>query len=265
MATAACLFAFTIPLSRGHRCAPHGHACVELVWNRGCRGRLHCGRHVSDYADDTFFLHQAGAEHWIENSGAGEQFCLGVSGCGAETLPGGVWALDDDLRERFEALRAATAATDPFRAERMDLLAGLLALSIRRRIIPTRMPPPSQIEAAKAILDERFRENVDVQDVAAAVFVSPDYLRQLFRRRFGESPLHYLIKKRLDHAQELLRITEDPVSDIAAHCGIANPFYFSRLFRKRFGLTPSADRGMFRTSFQKTRMQARKAGRTVER
>jgi AraC-like DNA-binding protein len=61
----------------------------------------------------------------------------------------------------------------------------------------------------------------------------------MFRETFGTSPMHYLIRRRIEHAQELLRITDLPLQEIARRCGIDNPYYFSRLFRKVVGQTAS--------------------------
>ena len=65
-----------------------------------------------------------------------------------------------------------------------------------------------------------------------------DYLRRLFCKEFGVSPVEYLNKLRLDYAEKLICNTNYPINAVALQSGYADPYYFSRVFTKRFGLSP---------------------------
>ena len=82
--------------------------------------------------------------------------------------------------------------------------------------------------------------------MSAKVFVSKGYLRRLFKEKYGESPLTYLLRKKLDVAEELLKITDLPVQDIARKIGIDNPFYFSTLFARKKGISPANFRAEYK-------------------
>ena len=71
------------------------------------------------------------------------------------------------------------------------------------------------------------------------VFISKGYLRKLFKERYGESPITHLLRKKLELAEEMLRMTDCPVKEIAEKVGIKNPYYFSALFRRKKGLSPA--------------------------
>ena len=68
---------------------------------------------------------------------------------------------------------------------------------------------------------------------------------QLYRKvtsLTGLSPARYLQKTRLESAQNLLRTTGQPISQIAQQVGIADPSYFTRIYVNQYGETPSDTR-----------------------
>ncbi len=69
-----------------------------------------------------------------------------------------------------------------------------------------------------------------------------DYLRKLFKKEVGVSPLEYMTSLRMKSAETLLTAmwtNEYTVSQIAQMCGYENALYFSRVFKKHFGCAPS--------------------------
>jgi AraC-like DNA-binding protein len=79
----------------------------------------------------------------------------------------------------------------------------------------------------------------DLNREAARLGLSPVHFRRLFRREFGAPGHHYLLQARLDCAARLLRLTDQPVKEVAAACGIPDVFYFTRLFSARLGISPA--------------------------
>jgi AraC-like DNA-binding protein len=73
-----------------------------------------------------------------------------------------------------------------------------------------------------------------------------DYLRKLFQREMGVTPLQYLNNLRLYTAAEALLNTEGAsgsVTEIARMCGFREPLYFSRMFKKKYGFPHALRRG----------------------
>ncbi len=93
-------------------------------------------------------------------------------------------------------------------------------------------------------VDEVVREHLSdtdfsLDDVAAALFISPNYLRQLFKKETGQTFTEYLTAQRMHHAKLLLGTPEIRVSDVAEQAGYADARYFSVSFKKYFHMTPS--------------------------
>lgn len=68
-----------------------------------------------------------------------------------------------------------------------------------------------------------------------------DYLRKLFQKELGMTPLQYLNDKRLQTAASMLRAeyNDGNVTEVARQCGFREPLYFSRMFKKKYGVSPS--------------------------
>lgn len=69
-----------------------------------------------------------------------------------------------------------------------------------------------------------------------------DYLRKLFKKEVGSSPLEYLTSLRMQSAEKLLTAmwsNEYSISEVAQMCGYGDPLYFSRVFKKHFGCSPT--------------------------
>lgn len=244
MATVKCLFAFRLHLKKGHTCPAHTHDCTELVLNYDCAGTLHQTSGDLRYQARTVCVYQPGGAHHIVNRIAGDQLCLGVSGCGAGEIPPGVYPLTQELAGIAKTLEDALEKENA--DDWLDVCCGMLALTLREAAARGAADGATAAEKIRAILDSSLEREITLPAVAREVFISPDYMRQIFRAAFGESPLHYLLRRRIENGCKLLTQTDLPVQEIARRCGIENPFYFSRLFRKLMQATPSAYRARHR-------------------
>lgn len=69
-----------------------------------------------------------------------------------------------------------------------------------------------------------------------------DYLRKIFKKELGMSPLEYMTSLRMKNAERLLSTmwtSGCAIAEIAQMCGFDNALYFSRVFKKYFGCSPS--------------------------
>ena len=61
----------------------------------------------------------------------------------------------------------------------------------------------------------------------------------LFRAGIGMSAQQYMEERRMELARYYLSTTQNPVGEIAANVGFADPLYFSNRFKQRYLLSPS--------------------------
>lgn len=87
-------------------------------------------------------------------------------------------------------------------------------------------------------IDNHFKENLSLDQLARLAHVNKYYLAHAFRREFGVSPINYLISRRVGESRFLLRETDHSLSLIAQMLGFSSPSYFSQCFRRVEGISP---------------------------
>jgi AraC-like DNA-binding protein len=239
MAHVRCAFSWHFSIQSGHACLPHEHACTEIVFSSGTEGVLFQEGRQLEYRDGSVFVYQPGSSHWIENSGGGEHVCVGVIGCEAERLPSGVFQSTFSLARRFEEIKQVLTECDRLRSRKLDLLAGLVVCDLMALQPSLSLPPRSRAEKVRDLLESSLSEPLSLDEIAGRLFVSREYLRQLFRREFGESITNYIIRRRIEVAAQFLISSTDSVKEIAAQVGFPNEYYFSRVFRRLKEMPPS--------------------------
>lgn len=67
-----------------------------------------------------------------------------------------------------------------------------------------------------------------------------EYLKKMFKKETGLTPLQYLTDRRLENAASTLATFcgKGNISETARLCGFSDPLYFSRLFKKKYGVSP---------------------------
>ena len=96
------------------------------------------------------------------------------------------------------------------------------------------------IQKVLLFLNENYREPMTLSDIARRIHISPCYLSDLFSRIVGCRFVEYLTNLRLEHARNMLRESENTVTEIAAACGFGTVSNFTRAYRRAFGVPPSA-------------------------
>ena len=68
--------------------------------------------------------------------------------------------------------------------------------------------------------------------------MNPYYLSHVFNDMYNDSPINYLISRRMGEGKRLLINTNMKVREIASLLGYENPNYFTRIFTKTMGESP---------------------------
>jgi AraC-like DNA-binding protein len=97
------------------------------------------------------------------------------------------------------------------------------------------------IAAAKALLEERYDEDLSLADMARRCGLPRHHLIRAFRRETGLTPHAWLVDVRVRRARERLRSGETP-GDVAAATGFCDQAHLTRAFKARLGVTPGAFR-----------------------
>ena len=110
--------------------------------------------------------------------------------------------------------------------------------------LTTRMQKPRHSEIVQQ-LENNILENYpdcgyDLNLFLSTLPFSAGYLKKVFKKETGLTPLQYLTDKRLENAANNLAMSggKGNISEIAYQCGFSEPLYFSRLFKRKYGVSP---------------------------
>jgi AraC family transcriptional regulator len=144
-------------------------------------------------------------------------------------------------RRLFDEAAAAGPLGDLFADHALaTLVAALVRLAGRRAAGPRRPRPlpPAALQRVLAYLDEHLAEPVALADLAAVARASVFHFARQFRAAVGEAPHQYLIRRRVERAQDLLRDGGLPPAQVAAAVGFVDQSHLTRHFKRLTGLTP---------------------------
>ena len=97
---------------------------------------------------------------------------------------------------------------------------------------------PWQARCIQGYIAANLHGTIRVMDLVRVVQFSPNRFDRVFKESFDCTPHQYIMRRRIERAQSLLLMTEDPLSQVAAECGFVNQSHLSNLFRKMVGETP---------------------------
>lgn len=95
------------------------------------------------------------------------------------------------------------------------------------------------LRRAKDAADRHYAEPLDLERLAAEAHVSKYHFVRTFASTYGETPMRYLTRRRIERAQDLLRAANLTVTEVCMLVGFASLGSFSSRFRELVGETPS--------------------------
>jgi AraC-like DNA-binding protein len=100
----------------------------------------------------------------------------------------------------------------------------------------------AQLRRARDHIDRNYREPLDLDGLAQVAGVSKYHFARSFEATYGETPIRYLTRRRIERAQDLLRVANLTVTEVCMAVGFASLGSFSARFRRLVGESPTAYR-----------------------
>ncbi len=91
----------------------------------------------------------------------------------------------------------------------------------------------------KEMIDAHLYENISVDELSGLAGLSVSSFKRKFKEIYNDSPAKYLKKKKLEKAADMLRLSNNRISDIAYDCGFNDLAHFSNSFLAEYGSSPS--------------------------
>ena len=103
-----------------------------------------------------------------------------------------------------------------------------------------------QVEAARTLVESRFREPLRLGEIAEAVGSSPFHFARVFKQKTGLPVHRYLQKTRLRVALEEVMSGSSSLTTLAFDLGFSSQSHFTSTFSREFGVPPSRVRDAVR-------------------
>jgi two-component system response regulator YesN len=98
------------------------------------------------------------------------------------------------------------------------------------------------VDKAMRYIHDNYTKDLNREEVAASVFLTPDYLAKVFKQETGLTMKEYLNDYRIKAAKLMLIESRLSIGQIAMETGYETISYFSTVFKKLTGETPNAYR-----------------------
>ena len=229
----------------------HTHACAELFFITKGHGVFHVRQERFPVAINDLVVVNTGVPH-TETSLSGSpmeyvvlgleglEVLAGVDGYALLHLAGEQETVSACLRMMTREIREHEAGCAQICRDLLDVI--LLRLARREDFARSAAPAGSassrECEQVRRYIDNHFKENLTLDQLAGLVHVSKYYLSHAFQRAFSTSPISYLISRRIQESRFLLTETDHTLSQIAQILGFSSLSYFSQSFRRLEGVSP---------------------------
>jgi AraC family transcriptional regulator len=140
-----------------------------------------------------------------------------------------------------DAMRSG--APDIYAESAAEYLAAHIVLRYGGRTPPKLVPRDfPRVRRVREYMQANLSADLSLEVLAGLAYMSRFHLIRVFKQVYGETPLRFLTRLRMEHARQRLVRGNDPVSIIAFDCGYPNPTHFAAAFRRFVGVTPTAYR-----------------------
>ena len=110
----------------------------------------------------------------------------------------------------------------------------------RTRPVPSELLP--HLRRAHDHIDRNYAESLDLDALASVAGVSKFHFVRCFEATYGDTPMRYVTRRRIERAQDLLRAANLTVTEVCVLVGFSSLGSFSTRFRQFVGESPTAYR-----------------------
>ncbi|MEU6311952.1 AraC family transcriptional regulator [Streptomyces sp. NPDC047014] len=236
-----------------HVLVVHTGASARLSWNAdgtARRARFHSGEALvnpAGYAslprweDDVELMLLSMDPRWLDEQAQGS----GVRVRGELELAPDFHFTDPLLTLLVQRLVAEYEAPGPVDSLYTESLVQTAAALVLRRCAGAGGPrprgggmPARRLAELRDYIHLNLGRRITLAELSAVAGISAAHLNRQFRASLGESPHQYVLRQRVERAQNALLHTDDAIADIAVAHGFADQSHLTRVLRRATGLTP---------------------------
>lgn len=104
------------------------------------------------------------------------------------------------------------------------------------------------LELCKNYIARHLNQPIKINSIAEEIGINPSYLSRRFSKKEGISITHYIHKKRIEAASNMLKYSNKSISEIAAYLCFPSQSHFGKIFREHTGVSPQKFRNREKTA-----------------
>lgn len=93
-------------------------------------------------------------------------------------------------------------------------------------------------------IEMNFAQKIGLKEISTALYISPNYLSELFKKHMGINISEYILDVRMKKAKEYLKNPAYKIIEVSEMVGFTDSRYFSSTFKKWSGMTPNEYKNM---------------------
>jgi AraC-like DNA-binding protein len=98
------------------------------------------------------------------------------------------------------------------------------------------------LRRARDHIDGHYLQELDLEELSRVAGVSKFHFVRSFKEAYRETPMRYLTRRRIERAQDLLRVANLTVTEVCLAVGFSSLGSFSARFTQMVGESPTAYR-----------------------
>lgn len=115
----------------------------------------------------------------------------------------------------------------------------------RMQIIQKTNQYPRTIMICLDYIYDNLHTKISLEQLAEVVGLTPTYLSKLFHKEVGLTVSNYIIKKRIEAAENMLKFSEYSCTEISGYLCFSSESHFIQVFKRFTGYTPKHYREQF--------------------
>ncbi|MEM9669606.1 MAG: AraC family transcriptional regulator [Pseudomonadota bacterium] len=96
----------------------------------------------------------------------------------------------------------------------------------------------AELALLNSYIEDHLAHNFSLSDLSSVLDRNPLQIARAFKATTGETPYRYILLKRVERAQKLLKGSTKTIAEIAYDCGFASQSHMTTVFSEKAGITP---------------------------
>lgn len=106
--------------------------------------------------------------------------------------------------------------------------------------------PNDKLNDIFSLINNNIYNKLSLDDICEKTHISKYHLCRIFKENIGITITEYIKRKRISLACQLLRDTDQKITEIAEKCGFSDSSFFTKVFTGENGITPTQYRSKYR-------------------